>query len=198
MNIYVGSTNPVKESSVRRIIREHVVFAHASVYCRDAVSGVSDQPLCVEDMVEGAHNRAYGAYSTRDGEDENACFGIGIESGVFLLDMYKRERLLRSSVDSLPFIMAVCSLYDGQRYYEGLSPLAECPRFVFDHVVKHGVTLDTAVHQLGLTDDPRIGIRSGIIYALTRGQMTRQQQLEIAVNLALSRFEERELYDHKS
>jgi inosine/xanthosine triphosphatase len=73
--VRVGSTNPPKLEGVR---------AALAAFCRDVAiegidveSGVPDQPLGVEEIVEGARNRADGA--RRSGECD---LGVGYEDGL--------------------------------------------------------------------------------------------------------------------
>lgn len=54
MDVAVGSTNPVKQRAVERVLEE---FA-GSVVAVAVDSGVSEQPSSVEETVAGARNRS--------------------------------------------------------------------------------------------------------------------------------------------
>lgn len=85
MNIFVGSTNPVKINAVVTAISEE--FPEAKVIGIDVKSGVSSQPRSDEETRKGAINRAQAAFQKAPLElqtsDKNSILGVGLEGGVF-------------------------------------------------------------------------------------------------------------------
>lgn len=73
MIISVGSTNPTKIKSVKKIASQ--LFKEYKVKSFKASSGVTDMPLSDEEMIKGAKNRAKQALRKGD-------YGVGIEGGV--------------------------------------------------------------------------------------------------------------------
>lgn len=85
MNIFVGSTNPVKINAVTIAISES--FPDAKIIGIEVKSGVSDQPRSDDETKKGAINRANAAFESAPLElkssDKNSILGVGLEGGVF-------------------------------------------------------------------------------------------------------------------
>lgn len=85
MNIFVGSSNPVKLNAVRQALAEK--YPNADVQGFDVASGVSHQPITDEETMIGAINRAKAALASGLAEtkqkDVTDVLGIGLEGGVF-------------------------------------------------------------------------------------------------------------------
>ncbi|PIR61863.1 MAG: inosine/xanthosine triphosphatase [Candidatus Pacebacteria bacterium CG10_big_fil_rev_8_21_14_0_10_44_11] len=90
MQIFVGSTNPVKINAVTQAVAE--TFPTAVITSLDVPSGIADQPRSDQETRRGAYNRAVAAM--HDGFDQlklkqpktnkNAeVLAIGLEGGVF-------------------------------------------------------------------------------------------------------------------
>ena len=71
MKVVVGSTNPVKVSAVKEVLKE----TNYEVISFDSPSGVSNQPFSDVETLEGAAHRAKLCLSKGE-------IGIGLEAGV--------------------------------------------------------------------------------------------------------------------
>ena len=167
----IGSKNPVKVEAVKQVIQSSPLFEHAAFQPVAADSGVSSQPIGLEETVHGAVNRAVNAF-------DSCHFSIGLESGMIPVP----------GTTSGYMNLTACVIFDGSDQYTGLGPAFELPADVTRLVVEDHLELDEAVQAAGLTDHPRIGYAQGIIGILTRGQVTRMDYSKPAVSMALTRL----------
>lgn len=172
MKIILGSLNPVKMQAVQEIFTSIPALKHAHFEQLKAASGVPDQPIGLEQTIQGARNRAREA--ARDAD-----LGIGIESGLIPVP------LTASGYMNL----TVCVIFDGKHWYTGLGPAFELPDDITSMVTKEGLELDKAVNRSGLSLDPRIGYRQGIIGIMTKGRVTRMEYTQPAISMALARMD---------
>jgi inosine/xanthosine triphosphatase len=76
MRIAVGSTNPTEVRAVENVMRR--IYGDVEVFGMEVESGVSDQPIGIEEITRGAINRAKKALE-RSGAD----LGVGIGAGIY-------------------------------------------------------------------------------------------------------------------
>lgn len=166
MIIRVGSLNPVKLGAIRAEMGER--FPEAVFEPVAADSGVSDQPIGLEETLRGARNRAENAFAD--------CFlSVALESG-----------LVEAPGSNTGYMnLTACAIFDGRQMYLGLGPAFELPGEVTRLVVEEGLELDPAVRRAGLTDNHRIGYAQGIIGILSGGRVTRLDYSRPAVSMAL-------------
>lgn len=86
MNIYVGTTNPVKLEAVTRVVNS--ALPESIITSVDVPSDVGAQPMSDEETKQGSINRAKNALANREslvlGPERS--LGIGLEGGVFITD----------------------------------------------------------------------------------------------------------------
>lgn len=169
MRIRVGSLNPVKLGAIRTVMRTRFPDALFDPVAVD--SGVSVQPIGLEETLRGATNRARAAFSECD-------LSVALESGLIPVPV---------TVSGYMNLTA-CAIFDGQEMYLGLGPAFELPGEVTRLVVQEGLELDPAVQRVGLTDDVRIGYSQGLIGILSRGRVTREDYSRPAVSMAMVRM----------
>lgn len=173
MKIIVGSKNPSKVDAVREIVLEYPDLVEAEVAFVDAATGVSDQPLTLDETIRGAKNRAEAAFMGCE-------YSIGLESGLMPVGGSKTGY----------FDVCVCAIYDGLRHHIGLSSAWEFPdRKVLDYIIKDGLNMTEAVHKAGWTENPQIGYAEGAIGLLTRGRLDRKEYTKQALRTALIHLE---------
>lgn len=171
MNIVVGSKNPNKIQAVKEAMTAFEPFVHAKFKGISADSGVSDQPIGLEETLAGAGNRAKHAFGGCD-------FSVGLESGLVPVPLSQSGFMNLSA----------CVIYDGRDTYAGLGPAFELPEEITRLVVDEKLELDQAIYQSGFSKNPRIGYSEGIIGILTRGVVTRKDYMVPAVSMALARL----------
>ena len=182
--VAIGSTNKVKVQAVEAVIQGYPQFVDARLVPISADSEVSDQPLSLEETIRGAKNRAKNAFAACD-----ACtYSFGIESGLFEAPGTETGFLYGS----------ICSIYDGTRYAIGISCGFEVPPAVLDLVRSDGLELCNAVHQAGVTANPKLGAAEGLIGLLTQGRIDRQKYTEQCITTALIQLENSHLYQPQS
>ncbi|MBI2452567.1 inosine/xanthosine triphosphatase [Candidatus Pacearchaeota archaeon] len=178
MIICVGSKNPVKVSAVKEVIGDYFL-RDSALYGVEVDSGVSKEPMSLEETVNGAANRARKAF-----EMQYCDYGFGIESGLMPVPMSRS-----GYVD-----ICACMIFDGFRTSLGLSCAFEFPQLVIDIIKKDKVDANEAFFRSGLTDDKELGYGSGAIGLLTNGRVTRIDYTKQAIQMALIQVEKRALY----
>jgi inosine/xanthosine triphosphatase len=170
MKVRVGSQNPVKMAAVRSAFSVRFPGETIEYEGVEAASGVSEQPMTIEETIRGARNRAMNA------ANHAAEFAVGIEGGLSLYDIDGREYGLE--------ISWICVL----DCRSGESEVASAPGFpVFPKVLEHihrGLNLSDAMHKE--YDIPEIGKGNGVIGWLSDDRITRESSNADAVLLALS------------
>ncbi len=176
VNLAVGSTNPVKAVASREAF---ILFGYNvnRIFPLNVSSGVNPQPTSLEEIVQGAKQRAKNSYLTQNFEalPKRKChFGIGLEDGIF-------------EVPYLGYMNLGCaSIYDGINFYSGLSPAFTYPEKVIAKVLEEKKDINQAFYELKLTDSRKVGSRGGAIHILSRGIVLREDLLKLAVVMALT------------
>ncbi|MBW2967743.1 inosine/xanthosine triphosphatase [Candidatus Woesearchaeota archaeon] len=168
MKINVGSMNAVKNAAVREVLAQYPFLKGAVIKGVSVSSGVSENPLTLDETIRGAKGRAEAAF---DGCD----FSIGIEAGIWPVPHTITGYM---SVE-------VCSVYDGTDHFLGLSSGFEYPRDVTAVVLEGEHDLSQAYRMLGLTEHEKIGEHEGIIGQLTKGRIDRKEYMRHAIIHAL-------------
>jgi inosine/xanthosine triphosphatase len=179
MKIIVGSKNPSKIKAVEKAAKDYAFLKRAQVLGVEVISGVSEQPLSMEETIRGAKNRARNAF-----KKVKADYAIGIESGFVKIAGAKSGYIENS----------VCAIYGGKDFALGVSPGFECPPKVMELVLKKGLNLNDACFEAGISKDKEIGKREGIVGFLTKGRKTRSAYTHDAIIMALIHLENKELY----
>lgn len=176
MIVAVGSKNPTKIKPVQDVFAVH--FPDVKVKGVNVSSGVGEQPIHVDEMYEGALNRAREALKKVPG----ATYGVGIEGG---LHQYKHgwfEQSLVVIVDAKGTVGI------------GSSGGLVLPDAVIRQI-QGGKTLEQAVDNLFHTD--KIGEGIGMFGIFTKGVVTRAEGVRHGVAFALARFLHQEIYRKK-
>lgn len=174
MKVIVGSKNPAKVDAVREILRHYEHLKAGEVVGIDVDTGVSEQPMSLEETVEGAQKRAKAAF-------QGCVYSIGIESGMM--------RVPGSKCGYMD--VTVCAIYDGTEFHLGLSSAWEFPdKGVMDLVIKDGHNFSDAARLKGLTDVAYIGHGEGVISLATNGKVNRKEYTKEALRGALMHIDE--------
>jgi inosine/xanthosine triphosphatase len=174
--VVVGSVNPVKIAGARsamRSMKPDALWGSALIDVRGkaAPSGVSEQPMSLEETFQGAEHRALSI-----ADQSNQSLWLGIESGVFEQGGHMFD---------VTACVMVSRSYGGAR---GLSSAWILPADVAD-LLRAGAgatTIDDALVATGRTAEARMGYREGgAVGLLSQGLVTREQLTEQAVAAAL-------------
>ncbi len=168
--IHVASLNKNKVNAVCEVFPSYRVKA---MECR---SGVREQPLSLEETIEGAIYRAKSVFG-------NCEYSVGIEDGIAPVP----------STRSGYMNFCCCAVYDGQRVFLGLGPSFEYPPQCTRKVIEEGITISEAF--LPVSNKPGIGYEEGIIGWLTRGKISRKDYTKLAVEMAKVQMDNAELYE---
>jgi len=177
MRIAVGSKNKPKLEAVREIVKEYDFFAGAEVVGISVVSGVREQPVGLDETVQGAINRAKSAF-------HNCQYAIGLESGIIPVPQTKSGYM----------DLTVCAIYDGATIHLGMSSAFEYPPQMVKMALEDGIDISTSARMLGITTHEKIGEAEGMIGFLTKSRLTRKDYTIQALRTALIHLENRGLY----
>jgi inosine/xanthosine triphosphatase len=168
--ILVASLNKNKIQAVQEVFPSSDVEGFA---CR---SGVREQPLCLDEIIDGAVFRAKSVF----GDCE---YSVGIEDGISPV-----PQTLSGYMN-----FCCCAVYDGSKIYLGFGPAFEYPPQCTKRVVDEGITISEAF--MPFSNRPNIGYEGGIIGWLTKGRINRKDYTKLAVEMARIQMENDELYD---
>lgn len=168
--IHVASLNKNKINAVCEVFPSYQV---KGIECR---SGVREQPLSLDEIVEGAVFRAKSVF----GDCE---YSVGIEDGIASVPQTRSGYMN----------FCCCAVYDGERVFLGLGPAFEYPPQCTRRVIEEGITISEAF--LPVSNKPGIGYEEGIIGWLTKGKISRKDYTKHAVEMARIQMENAELYE---
>ena len=169
MHIKVGTRNRAKLEAVAEMLAEYPHLKDATIEGVEVSSGVSNQPLSLEETVTGAENRAKAAFADCD-------YSVGIESGLMNVPRTKSGYM----------DVCVAAIHDGSNLHLGLSSCWEFPDpSITELMTKQGLDMSQAVNRAGLTDDPSVGSNQGAIGILTKGKLNRKEYTKQALRVAL-------------
>jgi len=172
--------NPVKIDAVKEIIKDYDFLAGAEVAGANVSSEIFEQPLSLDEIIQGATNRAKNAW-------QNCDYAFGIESGLMPVPMTKSGYM----------DITACVIYDGKEISVGLSSAFEQPVKLTKKVLEAKGKLDISqvALQIGLTTSDNIGYEGGMMGLLTKGRVKRKDYTKEAIRTALIQLENRELYN---
>lgn len=183
MIIAIGTTNPIKIQAVEETIQDYPILANAKIHSFSVTSDVSDQPLSIEETIQGAKNRARKAF-----EACPSCrYSFGIESGLFEANG-TQTGFLESTI---------CCIYDGMNYHTGLSCGFEVPPQILQLVLEEKKDLGQACHESGITTNAKLGAAEGLVGILSKGRLTRKFYTTQSVITALIQIENQSWYQNK-
>ncbi|MFH1030503.1 MAG: DUF84 family protein [bacterium] len=172
MKIKVGSTNEIKVVAVREMILDYPHLKNADVIAVGVSARVSDQPKSLDETVQGAINRAKGAFGECN-------YSFGIESGLMAVPNTKTGFM----------DVCVCAIYDGNEYYLGLSSAWEAPKQVVQYMISEGLNMTQASVRAGITTNESLGSAEGLVGIMTKGRLTRKEYTKEAIRTALIHLE---------
>ncbi len=179
MKINVGSKNKTKVQAVKDAIELYPkLFPNPEITGIDVVTDLFGHPKTLKETVDGAIKRAKDAFSHCD-------YSFGLEGG-----------LMEVPATLTGFMeVGACAIYDGKKYYLGLSPAFEWPKEVNKMILTGKVDASQAFKQLGLTHHEKLGAQDGgIVGFLTDGKLTREDFTKYSIIMALIQLERPELY----
>jgi len=177
MKIVVGTKNPSKIEALKEILKQYPDFCGSEISNKEVASGVSHQPLTLEETIEGAMKRAKNCFGNCD-------YSVGLESGLMKVPETKTGYMDTTA----------CAIYDGKNFHLGLSSCFEYPIKVTKYVLENNAELSDAFRDLGLTTKQKIGEEEGIIGVLTKGKYNRKEYTKEAIRTALIHLENKDLY----
>jgi len=179
MNIVVASRNPAKIDAVRELIPQYRAFKDDTIVIieRPVVTGHSNQPVSLEETIQGAMLRAAKAF-------ENCTYSFGIEDGLTPIP-HSRSGYMN---------FCVCSIYNGSRHHLGISPGFECPPHVVELITANRMEMSDAFHAVGMQGKKRLGDEQGAIRLLTNEKLPRKEYTKLAIMTALIQIEHSSLY----
>jgi len=164
--VVVGSVNPVKVRSVKRVLSR---FMDVEVVGVNVRTSIPRQPVGSRDLVLGALERALGALNL----NPEASLAVGVEAGP--MEFYSRSGFLETQVAVI--VDRNC------RVSIGLSPSFELDPVTIKRMIAGEELSQIAGIQRSLSN---IGELIGYIGYITEGLITRQDLTEAAITMAIT------------
>jgi inosine/xanthosine triphosphatase len=164
MKVAVGTHNPVKIRATNNIIIKF--YPKTKVLGVKVESGVPDQPIGLEQTIQGAINRAKNSF------DEEFDLSVGIESGLL-----KTPHSITGYLD-----LQWCAIYDGEKNTLGVSAGFEYPPKVIGEVIAGKEVGDVMDN---LTGVDKLGQKTGAVSYLSKGMLDRTGNTEQCVLMAM-------------
>jgi len=163
MKIKVGTHNPLKVRATRNVMEK--IYTNVDVDGIEVDSGVGDQPIGLDETIQGAVNRARNAFLDAD-------LSVGIESGLLAA-----PHSITGYLD-----LQWCAIYDGERVTLGVSAGFEYPPVVVEEVLK-GQEVGEVMDEV--TGVEKLGQKTGAVSILTKGLLDRTENTEQCVLMAM-------------
>jgi inosine/xanthosine triphosphatase len=174
LRIIAGTKNPAKLTAIREVLALYPFLKHELIPL-EVESSVPSQPIGLEQIQEGAQNRAHQARTQGLGD-----IGIGIESGLM-------------KVNGILYDIGICVIDDGRKIHCGTTPAFVVPAAIASFI-EQGNELSDACRLVGFTSEVKIGANQGLIHLLTNGRMNRSEFTKPAVLMAMCSLELPENY----
>lgn len=172
MLIAIGTKNQAKIQALQETLEEIRCFDSFEILSFSVSSGVSDQPLSLEETITGAKNRARASFLLPDSAPH---YGFGIESG-----------LIQAPGTRTGFLnLCVCCIYNGKNYNTGFSTGFEVPFPILQRVIEEKLDLSQACIASGISANKKLGEEEGLIGILTKGKINRQEYTKQCIHTAL-------------
>jgi inosine/xanthosine triphosphatase len=182
--IAVGTTNVIKVQAVEEVIKNYPQLSAAKINPISVSSEISEQPLSLEEIIQGAKNRAKNAFLAC----RNCHYGFGIESGLF-----------EAKGTQTGYLEAcICCIFDGVHYYTGLSCGFEVPSFILSLVLDKNKDLSQACYEAGVTSNTKLGSAEGLIGILSKGRVDRKEYTKQCITTALIQLENASWYNFEN
>ena len=174
----VGSKNPVKLNAARQALSLSLELPALEAIGMNVPSGVPEQPMNTAETRLGAINRVKACLAEADERSREQDWFIAIEGGV---DMF----------DDGPATFAYVAIYHQGQWSVGRSANLPLPSSVFS-ALQAGEELGPLMDKLFNTDN--IKQKGGAIGLLTNHLATRQSVYELAILLAMAKFNHPNLF----
>jgi non-canonical (house-cleaning) NTP pyrophosphatase len=215
--VAIGSKNPAKSLGTRNAFSRF--FRRVEVREVDVSSQVRAQPMNLQETLAGARARAVIALRSLEGVEGRIDFGVGVEAGIMALRVAGAATTITAAAaaavvpgvdvgeemgqeeekgeeeeegESLNLQLAAITDSTGRIHY-GCSSGFPLPSQLVSRMRKDGRELDAYAHEL--TGAPKIREEEGIIYHLSKGNLSRVEMTEQCVSMALLPWVNREAYD---
>lgn len=173
MKINIGSKNPVKIEAVRDAFS--LFFDNINVKSFSVSSGVDSQPKSLEEIIQGARNRAINCFNNCD-------YAVGIEAGIFPINN------LTKYLD-----VCCCAIYDGKRIVGlGFGPGFEYPQFIVKRILQEGLEVGQIFDKI--FKGKNINRKQGAVGILAHNKYSRKDFIRDGVIMALFPLLNKELY----
>jgi inosine/xanthosine triphosphatase len=171
MIVKVASLQNVKIYGVQESIALYERFKGAIVRRKHVPSGVNELPATLDEIAQGAKNRAENSFHDCD-------YSFGIEDGV--VDFASNGKPNYA-------ILSNCAIYDGKRIILGNAEPFFIPEEV-GRMIYQEMDLNKAMYRLGLTTDPSIGRTIGAVGILSGGKLIRKEHIKQGIINALEQL----------
>ncbi len=180
----VGTRNPAKvsaaEQAIKQILNRFGRQAEKPVRINQtsASTSVPDMPLTIQDLMQGALERALFTFKAFPDSD----FVLGLEGGVYRVPEQKAV-----------FLQSWAYAFNGKNGFFGSSAALPLPASITAPLFEQGLELSTVIDHLSGKEDVRSN--EGTFGILTRNLISRSDSFVMAVTAALTPFFNSDYYE---
>ncbi len=184
MKVIIASLRAPKVSGVQRAfqkIPQRAPFINITFEPMEVESGVQATPLSIDELMNGARQRAEIAYAKGNiqSKKDDVVFSVGVEGGVYTVQKYS-------------FLQSWACVYDGRKFSFGSSGSIEIPRALAHAVVENGADLGKVIDVFA--EQQNVRSNQGTWGILTSDLITREDSFALATLNALAPFFNEKLY----
>lgn len=172
IEILIGSNRKPKIDGVKNGVKKvcnhfNLKFRNIIFKIIEAESGVSETPLCLEELQIGAMNRAKNIFKKKNNLET---ISIGLEGGIFV-------------VENRAFLQSWCAVYNGKQFYFGSSGAIELPEIIKTKIILEKQSLSKVIDEYAGKKNIRSG--EGTWGILSDNIITRKDSFTLASTIAL-------------
>ncbi len=187
IKIAIGSTRTAKVNAVRaaveRVAMIEETWHDAEIIARSVKINAPAMPLSEEELMMGAHERAFAVRDLLEEENLKANLFVGMEGGFDTVKINGEEQT---------FICGWAYVTDGKKGSFGGAPSMRVPDAIARRVIENNLELAQVIDEVSGEEDVRS--RQGALGVFSRDLITRPLSFELALVAALAPFYNPKLY----
>ncbi len=189
MMVAIGSTRLPKVNAVKSVFEklapELGFDAGAIRYQALSVdSGIASMPMTIEELMQGARNRARNVHHALQKQHLEPDFSVGLEGG-FFCEIF-------DTGETVYFLQSWVYVMQGEYGFFGSSAAVPVPEKIIREMKEREVELGLIIDNYGAQSNIRD--KGGAFEIFTRGHINRQQSYEMALICAMAPYYHKTLY----
>ncbi len=182
MKIAVGTIRKPKLDAVKNAFNKLYPNEEIEIIAEKVESDVSDQPMSLKEIAQGAYNRAHNLIK----KDIEADYYLGIEGGIWKNEFVNERK---------SFLTGVVYVTNKKEDSFGYGGSIELTKYMHEQLFEKGKELADVIDDI--TDKTDVRSSNGTVGELTKDNITRSKSFEDMIVTAMAKFYNSELYEYK-